>query len=127
MPEARRRSDSAPVLALSLLVIAMSLIAIGEGRQGRALPPPPKGPVLVESPGAAALREGRRLDLNEASAEDLELLPRVGPAIAGRIVAARPFASVDELTRVRGIGERTLERLRPLVRVGPDEEADAEP
>lgn len=74
--------------------------------------------------GAPARRspEGpRRMDLNRAGLEELETLPRIGPAIAARIVkerGERPFSSVDDLARVRGIGTATVERLRSLVRVG---------
>jgi competence ComEA-like helix-hairpin-helix protein len=57
------------------------------------------------------------LDVNLASASELERLPGVGPALAARIVDVRaregPFGSVDELRRVRGVGVATLERLRP--------------
>ena len=59
------------------------------------------------------------VDLNTASADILQTLPRVGPETARRILAYReahgPFRSVDDLTAVRGIGPKTLERLRPLV------------
>jgi competence protein ComEA len=64
---------------------------------------------------------GTPLDLNRASAEALEGLPGVGPALATRIVAARQermFTSVDDLVRVPGIGPATLQRLRPHVTVG---------
>lgn len=118
VPEASRQGDSAPLVALAVLVAAMALVGLAKDWRGRAAPA--KAPVVEpvrESAGAIALREGRRLDVNRASAADLELLPRVGPAIAGRIVAARPFESVEDLERVRGIGPRTLERLRPLVEV----------
>ncbi len=76
--------------------------------------------VIHESAGAAALRRGERLELNAASAAELELLPWIGPALAARIVAERavsgPFRSVAELARVRGIGPRTLARIAPYVR-----------
>lgn len=55
------------------------------------------------------------VDLNLASPAELESLPRVGPALAQRIVAARPFADVDALLRVRGIGPATLAKLRGRV------------
>lgn len=59
---------------------------------------------------------GRRLDLNRADARSLQVLPGVGPVLARRIVAGRPYDSVDDLARVRGIGPATLERLRGQVR-----------
>lgn len=58
------------------------------------------------------------LDVNAASADALRLLPRVGATIAERIIDEReqngPFATVDDLQRVRGIGPRTVERIRPM-------------
>lgn len=59
------------------------------------------------------------LDVNRASETELADLPGVGPALAARIVAARPFSHVDELQRVRGMRLAVLDRLRPLVAVGP--------
>ncbi|TPV92309.1 MAG: helix-hairpin-helix domain-containing protein [Myxococcales bacterium FL481] len=56
------------------------------------------------------------VDVNSASAAELATLPGVGPAIAGRIVAERPFARVRELLRVRGIGPVRLQRLSSRVR-----------
>jgi competence ComEA-like helix-hairpin-helix protein len=68
-----------------------------------------------------ALRDGQRLDLNEANAADLELLPGIGPSLALRIVQARldqgAFGAVEELMRVRGIGPATLAKLRPFLYV----------
>lgn len=61
------------------------------------------------------------VNLNTADVNELDALPGVGPAIAGRIVAWREqhdgFTEVEELTEVSGIGPATLERLRPLVTV----------
>ena len=64
-----------------------------------------------------------RVDVNAASAAALAAaLPGVGPVKAAAIVAHReangPFASPDALVEVRGIGPKTLERLRPLIGVG---------
>ena len=59
------------------------------------------------------------VDVNRASEADLASLPGVGPALAARIVAARPFGAVDELRRVRGLRRTTLDRLRPLVTTSP--------
>ena len=61
------------------------------------------------------------MNLNTATATDLESLPGVGPATAATILAHReqhgPFASVDDLADVRGIGPAKLEALRGLVTV----------
>jgi len=66
---------------------------------------------------AARADDATPLDVNLASAEELERLPGVGPALAARIIDVRaregPFGSVDDLRRVRGVGVATLERLRP--------------
>lgn len=62
---------------------------------------------------------GRPIDLNRASAEDLVALPRIGPVLARRIIKERerrgPYRSADDLTRVKGIGPKTVQRLRLLV------------
>lgn len=63
------------------------------------------------------------VDMNRASREELQGLPGIGPTLAQRIVEARPFRSVEDLRRVRGIGPKTLEKLRPLVGVGEDPSA----
>jgi competence protein ComEA len=69
------------------------------------------GPAVSVAPGP--------VDLNRASADELDRLPGVGPATAQAIIDHRtrngPFGSVDELADVRGIGPAKLEQLRPLV------------
>lgn len=62
---------------------------------------------------------GLPVDLNRASEQELETLPRVGPATARRIVGGRPYESVDGLLDVSGIGPKTLEGLRPRAWVKP--------
>lgn len=72
-------------------------------------------------PGAISLVLGIPLDLNRATLAELILLPSIGPVLAGRIVRSRrergSFGSLQELTRVRGIGPRTVNKLRSLLRV----------
>jgi competence protein ComEA len=53
------------------------------------------------------------VDVNRAGPDELASLDGIGPKLAARIVAARPFRCVEELARVRGIGRRRLARLRP--------------
>ncbi len=71
--------------------------------------------VLV--PEARTATGENRLSLNTATERELDLLiPGVGPSTAAKIVAARPFTSVEELLDVSGIGPATLEKIRPYVK-----------
>lgn len=101
--------------------------ARGEGAtiQGRseAVTGADKGATKLDSgPSAAAAATGL-LDLNQASAAELEALPGIGPKLSAAIVDDRaqngPFHSVDDLGRVKGVGDATVEHLRGLVTVGP--------
>lgn len=70
---------------------------------------------------AASLRGvqiGWRVDLTTADAATLQLLPGIGPTLAGRIVELRDAGVItepDDLLRVTGIGRKTFDRLRPYV------------
>lgn len=76
---------------------------------------PPSGP------GSLKAKPGAPVDLNTATAQELDALPGVGPVTAAAIVAWRQangkFTSVDQLADVEGIGPARLEKLRALVRV----------
>ena len=78
---------------------------------------PPSGP----APGSTKTKRSEPVDLNTATAEQLDGLPGVGPVTAAAIVAWRQahgkFTSVDQLADVDGIGPARLEKLRALVRV----------
>ena len=80
-----------------------------------AVPPPANALVVPAAPGP--------VNLNAATPAELQALPGIGPALAGRIVQWRGdhgnFQTVEDLQKVPGIGPKTLERLRPLIRVSP--------
>ena len=83
---------------------------------------PPPAPANPRPPvGGKKIQPGEPpINVNAASPEELQRLPGVGPVMAGAIAAARaakPFESVNDLDRVKGIGPKTLERLRPFVTV----------
>ena len=94
--------EDRPSIADSLLAAGDSVV---EARERRSRP----------------FAEGETLDPNLAAAEELDRLPGVGVSKALRIVQEReengPFASVEDLARVAGIGPGSVERLRPYLRV----------
>lgn len=69
----------------------------------------------------AALKIRSTININTAAQAELELLPGIGPALAGRILEYRSqhggFKSIADLDNVKGIGPKTLAKLTPLVRV----------
>jgi competence protein ComEA len=70
----------------------------------------------------AATNEGKvQVNVNTATVAQLQLLPRVGPALAGRIVDFRtangPFKTAEELMRVKGIGAKSFALLEPYVAI----------
>ena len=122
----------------SLLRAAVLLLVVSFARWGWASSRPPIEaaapdllPALLEEStrraGEAAarsepLRDGERIDPNRAPERELDRLPGVGPATAAAIVRERRerggFWSAEDLTRVRGIGPATVERIRPHLDFG---------
>jgi competence protein ComEA len=92
----------------------------------RIIVPFEKTPVPVgqanQTPSAEAPPVGL-LNINTATADELDELPGIGEVIADRIVAYREshgaFASIEELAEVSGISERMVDDLRPLITAGP--------
>ncbi len=64
----------------------------------------------------------KSLDINTAKKSDLLTLPKVGPVTAERIIRYRddygPFKSIDDLLNIKGIGSKTLDKMKPLITVG---------
>ena len=84
-----------------------------------------EAPVRQEQP-TSSLRPvhreaARQVDLNHATASDLQALPGIGPKLAQRVIDHRtargPFGKVEDLQQVKGIGRKKFDRLRPHVLV----------
>jgi competence protein ComEA len=116
-----RRADQAAVGALVVAgLAAMGGWWVGHGGlRGR----------LIEVDRAAERTARFQVDLNAAAWPELAQLPEIGETLARRIVESRsvegPFLDHEDLQRVRGIGPKTLEKLRPHLRPMPRHEAIA--
>ena len=75
----------------------------------------------TDAPALPAPTAEHPLNINTADADMLALLPHIGPVLAERIVVDRtengPFAKKEDLMRVKGIGEKTYEKLQDLITV----------
>ena len=78
----------------------------------------------LQSQGKAAQPQKAAIDINKATANDLQKLPGIGPSLAKQIVAYRekhgPYRRVEDLMAIRGIGFKKWKQIRPFVRVGDD-------
>lgn len=59
------------------------------------------------------------IDINHASADELDTLPGIGPVTAAKIIAARPFATIEELDSRDVVGPSTLDKIRDLITITP--------
>jgi competence ComEA-like helix-hairpin-helix protein len=106
---------SSPLAALGVLVACLAIGSLGRRRTDEGPPPSP--------PTSRSTRSAERVDLNAATATELERLPRIGPALAARIVAYRdahgPFRDVESLDAVSGIGPAIVTAVRDHVTISP--------
>lgn len=104
--------------------------AIGNAAAGPNLHVARVDSASAQADGAADVAaQGALVDVNRASARELQQLPRIGPVIAQRIVDFREtygsFRSIDELVSVKGIGVKTLDHIRAHVRLTSTAESKA--
>ncbi len=99
-------------VAMGLLMLLATTVAAA----ATAAPP------ATERPAESRQAQAAPVDVNTATEAELVTVPGIGKALAQRIVEFRekngPFAKIDDLIKVRGIGEKSLQRLRPYLTVG---------
>jgi len=87
-----------------------------KGEESPPVSPPSDSPLLPSSS-----QEGGKVNINTATAEELDALPGIGPSIAQRIIDYRttngPFRSIEEIKNVKGIGDITFEKLKDKITV----------
>ena len=117
-----KRCTPFSVLASLTVLVCLALLAVHQS--AFTLMPEvsfPEGTAFFPALENSSQPEADRMDLNKATAGELERLPGIGPVLAQRIVTYREecgvFFSVEELTEVPGIGEKTLDSLRDYVSV----------
>lgn len=117
---ASSRRDRAPVPEAAQAELQAHITAVDSARNATARSGK-RRPRGAGRPAASLPRDAtpRSVDLDVASAEQIEALPGIGPVLASRIVADRdslgPFGSFGELERVKGVGPALLRRLQTKV------------
>ncbi len=110
------------IVGVGLVLVAVAAMRLAERAWGRA-------DVAITESGDV-LPPPARLNVNEAEDFELILLPGIGPKTAQAITEYReqhgPFASLDDLKRVSGIGPATVERIRPHAMCAPVTRAEGE-
>lgn len=74
---------------------------------------PPTDPLEARKSHGKEKIELGQIDINTATEKELRMIPGIGPVMAVRIIAARPFRSADDLKKVNGIGDKTYAKIRP--------------
>jgi len=88
--------------------------------QAETEPPQPLNPAPAAATpvvAEAAANAGSLVDINTATLAELDTLPGVGPATAQRIVDGRPYSVIEDLMRVKGIGQATFDKLKGYITV----------
>jgi hypothetical protein len=116
--------SSIPCVIISIALLSSAFTAALKKERARRIEhPTPRAQLHSVEPSETPLQQllgpaksSLIVNINTASAQELESLPSIGSSRAEQIIAHRPYASVDELSQVKGITPRVINQLRPFVK-----------
>lgn len=110
MTKARSRRNKS-IIAVIVAALGLGTVGTWMTRNGHGL-----------SGSSVPVQGTLRVNINTSTLAELETIPGIGEERARQVVAGRPYTSVDELIKVSGIGPKSLEDLRPYVKVDGETE-----
>ena len=115
---------SGQIIILIILCLILALVSVYRLVKTFSTAEPQPLKLVVElGDGNKTYEPVFKVDVNLSPADSLELVPGIGPVLAGRIIAFRdsvgPFASIEDVMKVGGIGHATFEKIKPYLEIRP--------